>query len=86
MVKHERQAVVEGPIYLGDNVGVALNSVILPGVTIESDSFIALNTVVTRSIERNSICSGNPGKVIKKRFAEKWLTIHPNNTIGSPTT
>lgn len=70
MVRHERQAIVEGPIYLGVNVGLALNSVILPGVTIESDSFIAVNTVVTRNIQRNSICSGNPGQVIKKRFAE----------------
>lgn len=71
MVPHNRQCIVEGSIYLEENVGVALNSVILPGVTIESDSFIALNTVVTHNIERNSICSGNPGKVIKKRFIQK---------------
>ena len=67
-VAPDRQCIVEGPIYLEENVGVALNSVVLPGVTIERDSFIAVNTVVTRDIEKNSFCRGNPGKVVGKRF------------------
>lgn len=71
MVEHDRQCILEGPIYLEKNIGVALNSVILPGVTIERDSFVAINTVVTNNIERNSICRGNPGKAVKKRFIEK---------------
>ncbi len=71
MVDHSRQCIVEGPILLEENVGLALNSVILPGVTIERDSFIAINTVVVRNIKRNAICRGNPGKVVAKRFIEK---------------
>ena len=71
MVEHSRQCIVEGPVYLQENVGVALNSVILPGVTIEKDSFISINTVVNKDIESNAICKGNPGKVVKNRFINK---------------
>lgn len=67
----ERQCIVEGPVYLEKNVGVALNAVILPGVTIEKNSFVSINTVVHRNVKMNSICSGNPGQVVSERFRNK---------------
>jgi len=71
MVEHNRQCIVEGPVFLEENVGVALNSVILPGVTIEKNSFISVNTVVNKNVRSNSICSGNPGNVVRNRFSNK---------------
>jgi acetyltransferase-like isoleucine patch superfamily enzyme len=71
MVEHSRQCIVEGPVYLEENVGVALNAVILPGVTIEKNTFISINTVVNSSVESNSILRGNPGKVVSSRFKNK---------------
>jgi acetyltransferase-like isoleucine patch superfamily enzyme len=68
MSKHSCQCIIEGPIYLKENVGVALNSVILPGVTIEKNSFIAINSIVNKDVESNGIFKGYPGKVIRKRF------------------
>jgi len=71
MVEHSRQCIFEGPIFLEENVGIALNSVILSGVTIGKNSFVAINSVIKSDIGRNFICEGNPGKAVKKRFTEK---------------
>lgn len=69
-VDHERQFMIEGPIYLGNNVGIALNSVILPGVSISKDSFVGINSVVFSSFGENSLIAGNPAKRIRDRFED----------------
>lgn len=67
-VEHDRQCIVEGPIFLGENVGVALNTIVLPGVTVEKNSFIAINSVVMSSFQENSLIAGNPAKRVRSRF------------------
>ena len=67
-VPHDRQFMIEGPIFIAENVGVAMNSVILPGVSIGRRSFVAVNSVVKDSFEENSLISGNPARRIKDRF------------------
>ncbi len=69
LVSHDRQCLIEGPIHFGFNTGVALNSVILPGVYIPDNCFIAINSVVSPAkYSSNSIISGNPAKEIRDRF------------------
>jgi acetyltransferase-like isoleucine patch superfamily enzyme len=69
LVEHNRQYMIEGPVFLGRSVGVALNAIILPGVFIAPDSFIAINSVVLSSCEEdNSLIAGNPAKRVKERF------------------
>jgi acetyltransferase-like isoleucine patch superfamily enzyme len=67
-VQQKRQYLIEGPVFLGRNVGLALNAVLLPGVSIEEDSFVAINSVVRSSFEENSLIAGNPAKRIGERF------------------
>ena len=55
------------------SVGTCLNVVILPGVSIGKDSFVAINSVVNSSFEKNSMIAGNPAKRIKNRFNSIWL-------------
>jgi acetyltransferase-like isoleucine patch superfamily enzyme len=55
-------------ISIAENVGIALNSIVLTGVTIEQNSFIAPNSVVMTTIKENSFASGSPAKKIKDRF------------------
>ena len=45
-------------VVIGDNVFIGINSVILPGVTIESNSVIGANSVVTRNVKGGSIVYG----------------------------
>jgi len=63
-----QQYMIEGPIVLGDNVGTGLNTIILPGVSIQKESFVAINSVVYSSFNENSFLKGDPAKYIKPRF------------------
>ncbi len=56
------------PVVLEENVGCAINVIILPGVCVGSNSFIAPNSVVITSFKENSYLSGNPAKKISERF------------------
>lgn len=71
MLDQVNQYMIEGPIYLGENVGVGLNAVILPGVSIGKDSFVAIGSVVYSSFPENSFVQGMPGKRVKSRFKDK---------------
>ena len=67
----ERQCLMEGPIYLGRNTAVALNSVILPGVTVGDDSFVAINSVVMPGeYGPNEVLRGNPARRRSGRFRD----------------
>ena len=41
---------------------VATNSIVLPGIDIQSDSLIGAGTIVNRNVERYQVVLGNPGK------------------------
>lgn len=69
MVSEDRQCLIEGPVYIGANTGAALNSIILPGVSIPENCFVAINSVVDlRRHVKNSILEGNPAKRSGDRF------------------
>jgi len=56
-----------GPIIIGDNVWIGMNTVVMPGVFIGNNAVIGANSVVTNQIPDNSIAVGNPCKVIKEK-------------------
>jgi len=64
----KRQYMIEGPIFIGKNVGAALNSVILPGISVGDNSFISINSVVKTSFGNNSLIAGDPAMRVKNRF------------------
>lgn len=59
------RTIVTKPISIGDNVWIGENVVILPGVIIGRNTIIGASSVVTKNLPDNSICVGNPCKVIK---------------------
>lgn len=70
MVSSDRQSIIEGPVSLGTNTGVAFGCVILPGVHIPENCFVAINSVVMPAkFKANSIIDGNPAKAVAMRFA-----------------
>jgi len=54
------------PVYIGDNVWLGLNAIVLKGVTIGDNVLIGANSVVTKDIPSDSIAAGNPCMVLKK--------------------
>ncbi len=56
-----------GPIRIGDNVWIGMNSIVLPGIKIGDNVVIASGSVVNSDIASNSIAGGNPCKIIKEK-------------------
>lgn len=67
---------VFGPIKIGNNVFIGVNSIIMPGITIGDNCVVGCGSVVTKDVPPNSVAAGIPAKVIKSIFEyrEKALT------------
>ena len=55
-------------VTIKDRVWVGYGATILKGTTIESDSIIGTQSVVSGTIPHGSIAAGNPAKIIKQGF------------------
>lgn len=63
----------KGPITIGDDVWIGMNSIILSGVTVGQGAVIAAGSVVTKDIPPYAIVAGAPAKVIRYRFDEDTI-------------
>lgn len=64
--RNDPNAIRSDPIKIGKNVWIALNSVILRGVTIHDHSTVSASSVVYNDIPEFSVYGGNPAVMIKK--------------------
>lgn len=55
----------EEPIVIGDNVWIAANVTILPGVKLGNNVVVGAGSVVTKSFEKNVLIAGNPAAVLQ---------------------
>lgn len=53
-----------GPIEIGNNVFIGMNTTILKNVKIGDNAIIGANSIVNKNIPDNSVAAGNPAKVI----------------------
>ena len=61
----------DGNIEIGDNIWIADNVTILKNIKIKNGSIIGINSLVTKSIEKeNVLIVGNPAKIVKENI--KW--------------
>lgn len=54
-----------------DDVWIGYGTIIMSGVKIEKGSIIAAGSLVTKNVEKYSICGGVPAKKLKDRFNNK---------------
>lgn len=54
-----------GDVYIGSNVMIGANSLILPGVTIGDNAIVGAGAVVTKDVPPNTFVGGNPAKIIR---------------------
>lgn len=59
------------PIFIEDQVWVASDAFIGPGVVIGQGSVVAARAVVVRDVQPWMVVAGNPAQVVKKRVIEK---------------
>ncbi len=62
---HDVSKIASSPVYIGDDVFIGANSIILKGVTIGVQSIIGAGSVVTRSVPAYQIWAGNPARYIR---------------------
>lgn len=56
---------IDKPITIGNNVFIGSHSVFIAGTVVEDNVVIAANSVVSGTIEKNSLYGGSPAKKIK---------------------
>lgn len=61
----DEKNMVSKPVFIGNNVFIGMDSIILKGVTIGSNVIIAAGSVVSSNIPSGEIWGGNPAKFIK---------------------
>jgi acetyltransferase-like isoleucine patch superfamily enzyme len=61
-----RPVLKTAPVKIADNVWIGMNAVILKGVTIGENSVVAAGSVVTKTVEPNTVVAGNPAVVVKQ--------------------
>lgn len=53
-----------GKVFIGNNVYLGANSLIMPGCTIGDGVLVAAGSVVTKSVPPNVVIGGNPARII----------------------
>lgn len=71
--KYKKEIIVKSGSFIGPH------SIILPGVVIEENCFVKAGSVVKKTIPKNSIIEGNPGKIIGKLHKKHANIINTSN-------
>lgn len=58
---------VEAPVFIGDDVWIGANAIILPGVSIGPNAVVAAGSVVTKDVPAACVVAGVPARVVKRR-------------------
>lgn len=64
--KHDISMINSRPIYIGDDVFIGANTIILKGVSIGDNPIVGVGLVVCKDIPSNEIWAGNPAKLKKE--------------------
>ena len=63
----------KGDIFIGNDVWVGENSLIMSGVTIGDGAVIGARSIVTKDVPPYTIAVGSPAKIAKKRFRDDQI-------------
>ena len=66
ILSHDACRNLKADTYIGNNVIVGINSIILPGVKVGDHVVIGAGSVVTKDVPDHCVVAGNPAKVIRE--------------------
>lgn len=67
-IPHEQRKIL-----IGNDVWIAANASIMPGVRISVGAIVGAGSVVTKNVPPYAIVAGNPARIIKYRFPEECI-------------
>jgi len=75
-----RQGVETEQVFIGKNVWIGANSVILPGVKIGNNSVVGAGSTVTEDVPPLCVVVGNPAKIVKHYdpATNQWERVEKN--------
>ncbi|WP_319005300.1 CatB-related O-acetyltransferase [Fictibacillus halophilus] len=59
--------------FIGNDVWIGCNSVVLPGVKVGNGAIIGAGSIVTKDVPPYAVVAGNPAKIMKYRFSEESI-------------
>ena len=59
------RAAISAPVFIGDNVFLGANAIVLKGVKIGNNSVVGAGAVVSKDIPANCVAAGNPARVLR---------------------
>ncbi len=59
-----RQGSIKKPVIIEDDVWLAANVFVMPGVTLGKGAIVSAGSVVTKSVPAYALVAGNPGRVV----------------------
>lgn len=80
-----RNADLFGSVQIGDNVFIGIDTIILPGVKIGTNTVIGAGSVVTKDIPNNSVAAGVPCKIlysIEHYYEKNRLKISQTDSLS----
>lgn len=76
ILSHDMSRLLHIDTKIGKNCFIGCHSIIMPGVNIGDECIVGSGSVVTKDIPSNSICAGNPARIIKHPvYTEKFGII-----------
>jgi maltose O-acetyltransferase len=63
-----------GKVRIEDNAFIGARALIMPGVTVGEHAIVAAGSVVTKSVEKNTVVGGNPAKFLM--YANELMDKH----------
>lgn len=70
------------PIYVGNNVWIGANTIVLPNVKIGDNVVIGAGSVVTKNIPSNTLAYGSPCRVIREINEEDKMKYFKNEVLN----
>lgn len=75
ILTHDFVNQVHKDTFVGKNCFIGMNSIIMPGVKIEDNVVVGAGSVVTKDLPSNTICAGNPARIIRSNVNIKKYGI-----------
>ncbi len=73
ILKHPAPPPERKAVYVGHDVWIGMQTIVMPGVTIGTGAVVAAGAVVTRDVPPYAIVGGVPAKIIRYRFAPEVI-------------
>jgi len=65
ILTHDMSRLIHADTFVGSNCFIGANAIILPGIRIGDECIIGSGAVVTRDVPSNSVCVGNPARIVR---------------------